>query len=582
MLPVVLFAIAVVFKLSVQDQEASERRMLREARNLASTVEREFTTTTRTLQALAASEPLYEGDFEAFYSEVTRLTETQSIWSAVILLDAEGQQLINSTLPLTTPLPSENNSENLTRLLNTRQPVLGDLVEGALGEDFAFPLHVPVIYDGSLQYVLTAVITPRSLVNVINEQIPAEGEWTRTVVDGQGSVVARTLSLERFVGQRGTPVFLQKIGAASEGVFQTENLEGIRVYVAFSRIRNSPWTVAVTVPIEVVHKPAQEAMGMVLGAGIVVLLVSGIGAFLLSRQISRSINSAALAAAALANGEYPQISPLSIREVVLLGRSLEFAADLLSQREQERTEHLQRAEAAREEAETANRIKDEFLAVLSHELRTPLNPILGWSNLLRHGQLSAEKTAFAIDTIERNAKLQTHLIEDLLDITRIMRGKVRLNKTSVKLASIVDAALETVRLTAEAKFIHIQADLDRTVGEVFGDPTRLQQVVWNLLSNAVKFTEEKGTIKVNLVQIGNQAQIKVSDTGKGIHPSFLPHVFEYFRQEDGTTTRKFGGLGLGLAIVRHLVELHGGTVQADSPGEGLGATFTVRLPLMNQ
>jgi CheY-like chemotaxis protein len=185
-----------------------------------------------------------------------------------------------------------------------------------------------------------------------------------------------------------------------------------------------------------------------------------------------------------------------------------------------------------------------------------------------------------LETIERNAKLQTQLIEDLLDVSRILRGKLSLNMAPVNLAVKIEAALETVRLAAQAKSIQFQIRLDPTTRPVLGDSTRLQQVVWNLLSNAVKFTPEGGQVDIRVEYSASQAQITVSDTGIGIAPDFLPHVFEYFRQADSTTTRKFGGLGLGLAIVRHLVELHGGTVQADSPGEGQGATFTVRLPLM--
>jgi PAS domain S-box-containing protein len=265
--------------------------------------------------------------------------------------------------------------------------------------------------------------------------------------------------------------------------------------------------------------------------------------------------------------------------------------------EAEREQLLVREQAAREQAETANRIKDEFLAVLSHELRSPLNPILGWARLLQTQTLNEAKTKQALKTIERNAKLQSELIEDLLDVSRILRGKLSLNTAPVNLAATIQAAIETVRLAAEAKSIEIKATLAPHVGQVLGDSNRLQQVVWNLLSNAVKFTPSGGRVEVKLesyevststFQLDGStqpshrvAQIIVTDTGQGIHPKFLPHVFDYFRQADSTTTRKFGGLGLGLAIVRHLVELHGGTVQADSLGEGLGATFTVRLPLMS-
>ena len=232
-----------------------------------------------------------------------------------------------------------------------------------------------------------------------------------------------------------------------------------------------------------------------------------------------------------------------------------------------------------EQLRQASRIKDEFLAVLSHELRSPLNPILGWSKLLQTGKLDAAKTAQALATIERNAKLQTELIEDLLDVSKILQGKLSLNIRAVDLALTVESAIETVNLAAVAKSIEIRTVLDPQIGQILGDAGRLQQVVWNLVSNAVKFTSAGGRVEVNLTRVGDRAQITVADTGIGIAPEFLPYVFDYFRQKDGATTRKFGGLGLGLAIVRHLVELHGGTVAAESQGEGLGATFTVRLPL---
>jgi PAS domain S-box-containing protein len=243
------------------------------------------------------------------------------------------------------------------------------------------------------------------------------------------------------------------------------------------------------------------------------------------------------------------------------------------------------SQQARTQAEEANGIKDEFLAVLSHELRSPLNPILGWSKLLQSRKFDATKTAAALATIERNAKLQAQLIEDLLDVSRILQGKLTLNVGNVNLVSTVSAALETVRLAAEAKAISMKLLLvpeDNQIHPTFlvmGDSNRLQQVLWNLLSNAVKFTSPGGRVEVRLEHVDSCAQIQVIDTGKGINPDFLPYVFDYFRQADSATTRKFGGLGLGLAIVQQIVELHGGTVLAASAGEGQGAIFTVNLPL---
>lgn len=242
----------------------------------------------------------------------------------------------------------------------------------------------------------------------------------------------------------------------------------------------------------------------------------------------------------------------------------------------------QECQQAQEAAETANRIKDEFLAIVSHELRSPLNPILGWAKLLRKGSLNEATTVRALEAIERNAGIQAQLIEDLLDISRILRGKLALNLETVNLVDTIEAALETVQLAAEAKSIQINLHLVTGFGWVKGDSSRLQQVVWNLLSNAVKFTPLGGQVEVHLKQIDSQIQLQVSDTGKGITADFLPHVFEYFRQAESGTTRSSGGLGLGLAIVRQLVELHGGRVWAESLGEGQGATFTVCLPMLQQ
>ncbi|QDL10011.1 hybrid sensor histidine kinase/response regulator [Brasilonema octagenarum UFV-E1] len=233
-----------------------------------------------------------------------------------------------------------------------------------------------------------------------------------------------------------------------------------------------------------------------------------------------------------------------------------------------------------EEAQAANRIKDEFLAVLSHELRTPLNPILGWVKLLRSGKLNDNKKEQALETIERNASLQVQLINDLLSVSKILRGKLTLNPIAVNLQTIITKAIESVDLAAQAKSIEILTVFDANLGVVFGDSKRLQQVMWNLLSNAVKFTPSNGQVTVRLKRVGLYAQVQVIDTGKGIKPEFLPYIFDYFRQQDSGYNRKFGGLGLGLSLVRHLVELHGGTIEAESRGEGKGATFTVRLPLM--
>lgn len=273
--------------------------------------------------------------------------------------------------------------------------------------------------------------------------------------------------------------------------------------------------------------------------------------------------------------------PLQISPDQILGISI--VVQEITERKQAEAERellLAREQAARNAAEMANRAKDEFLSVLSHELRTPLNAILGWSQILRsRPQIDPAVITKALETIERNAWGQATLINDLLDISRIITGKLRLDVRSVELIVVVEAAIETIRPAAEAKAIQLRSVLDPAAGPISGDADRLQQVVWNLLSNAVKFTHKGGWVQICLERVNSHVEIVVSDSGQGISSDFLPYVFDRFQQADSKTTRSYGGLGLGLAIVRHLVELHGGSVAVYSTGLGKGATFTVSLPL---
>jgi PAS domain S-box-containing protein len=273
------------------------------------------------------------------------------------------------------------------------------------------------------------------------------------------------------------------------------------------------------------------------------------------------------------------VSPIRDIDGTIVGAS-KVARDITERKLVERElERLLLAEkGSRAQAEEASRLKDEFLAVVSHELRTPLNAIMGWASLLKMRNLD-EQTMRAIETIQRNAQTQNQLIGDLLDVSRIVSGQLRLNIRPFELISVINAAIEVIQPSADAKSIRVQTVLDPAAGSIAGDPDRLQQIFWNLLSNAIKFTPSRGRVQVRLQRINSHVEIVVSDTGKGIEPGLLPHVFERFRQGDGSTTREHGGLGLGLAIVRHLVELHGGVVRAFSDGEGKGSEFRVELPI---
>lgn len=249
--------------------------------------------------------------------------------------------------------------------------------------------------------------------------------------------------------------------------------------------------------------------------------------------------------------------------------------------EEERGLLFQREQEAHAEADNANGIKDEFLALLSHELRTPLTSILGWSDLLSDGKLDDVAAKRALEIIGRNARAQRQLIDDLLDTSRIITGKMRLEVRPVELGPLIEIVVDAVRPAADARSIHIQMVLDPLTSSISGDPQRLQQIIWNLLTNAIKFTPKGGSVEVRLERIESHVELAISDTGQGIEPEFLPHVFDRFLQSDSSSTRRHGGLGLGLSIVRQLVELHGGSVKALSPGAGAGTTFKVILPLMS-
>ena len=278
---------------------------------------------------------------------------------------------------------------------------------------------------------------------------------------------------------------------------------------------------------------------------------------------------------------WASLSMSRIREPSLPGSALAVVTEITDKKavEAERAALLARERLARAEAEKANQAKDEFLATLSHELRTPLNSLRLWAGVLRQQAHDPDILAKAVDTIDRNAALQAQLIDDLLDISRIASGKLRLELRPIDLRSAIESAIETVRVAAEEKGLALARALDPDVGPVAGDATRLQQVLWNLLTNALKFTPTGGRIEILLRRRAGQAELRVRDTGQGIAPALLPRIFDRFRQGDSSTTRPQGGLGLGLAIARQLVELHGGTIKAESAGEGQGTTMTVRIPL---
>jgi PAS domain S-box-containing protein len=384
------------------------------------------------------------------------------------------------------------------------------------------------------------------------EAIAEQREWFETTLESIGDAVIAT-------DVRGRIVFMNPVA---------EHLTGWRMDTARDRACTEVFNIVNEKTLRVVENPVTRVLqeGVVVGLANHTLLIAADGS---ERPIDDS-------GAPIRNRDGRIVG------VVLVFRDVSERRRAEAEREaaaSERERLLVAERTSRAEAERANRLKDDFVAMVSHELRTPLNAILGWTELMLKKREDDALTARGLEIVARNTRLQTQLIADLLDISRIVSGKLRLDMQSVQLASIVEGAIETVEHAADAKGIVIDRQVDTSIGPMAGDPARLQQVVWNLLSNALKFTPQGGRVRVLLRRVGSHAEIVVEDNGAGIRPDFLPHVFDRFQQADGSRARRFGGLGLGLSIVQNLVQFHGGTVRAESDGDGHGSVFTIAFPL---
>ena len=579
-----------------QQRTAYDERYLERVRGLAVALDRELEGHARALQVLAQSAALERGDLRAFYERAQRVRAEQPGWDAVVLADRAGAQVINSRVPFGTPLPKTTVGDALlAQVVTTGRAGVSPLIRSAVGGEYATAVVVPVVRDGAVRYLLIASLPPRVWLELL-ARYPMVPGATMTLLDQHGIIVARTLNHERWIGKPPSPGLAERAQRSAEGAYRNTGLEGQRFYSAHSRAPIAGWTLATGVPADQVE-PALRGPAIALTAGATLVAVFAVGlALWFGRRIARPVTQLALSVRSFGAGDAmpaPVERAPAVDEVTEVAQAFDQAAARLHAREAslresqeqfreiaaERARLLENERHARAEAETANRLKDEFLAVLSHELRTPINAVYGWARLLRTAKSDEPTLTHGLEVIERNAAAQVKLIEDLLDVSRIVTGKMRLDVRLVDVAAAVESAMESVRHAAEVKDIRLLSVLDRRAGPVAGDPDRLRQVVWNLVSNAIKFTMKGGRVQVRLAHSGSRVKIEVADTGAGIKPDLLPHIFERFRQGDSTSTRLYGGLGLGLALVKHIVELHGGTVHAESAGEGMGATFVVELPV---
>jgi len=574
-LPLALLAGFGLYVIERQHELQAERVGLELARSVATSVDAELRTSLAMLEALSTSPTLDEDDFVQFAERAARLLTLRTEWTAIVLSERDGRTVVDTRLR--GDRPAVEDPESFARVVATAQPTVGSLVR--IDGEWLFPVRAPAVRDGMVQFVVTALVEPAGIYQLLATMDLPEG-WLISIVDAQGLRVARSIAHEENLGGRLSPSAQDIVDRGGpEGTGVSTSLEGERIYTPFSRLPMAGWVAVLGIPTEMIEAAVIRSLGLYSIGVLMSFALAALCALWVARTITGPIGH--LRAAAEAVGRRGPVTPpdTSILEIHEVGTALAAAAAERDRVETQREELLLKERAARELAENADRAKEQFMAILSHELRTPLNAVYGWAKMLQSGQMQDEAlVARAKDAIVRNADIQVQLIDDLLDFSRITSGKMRLDIRSVDPSDVVKGAVDAVRPAAVTRNIRIQTTIEPAVGTVAGDPARLQQVVWNLLMNAVKFTPSGGLVDVELRRDHDGVHVTVRDTGQGIAPEILPHIFERFRQADSSSTRAHGGLGLGLALVKHLVELHGGRVVAQSAGAGRGATFTVTLP----
>ena len=567
LLPLALLGLWSLHTAGQYQQREQERAMLDLARALSSAVDAELDGTVSTLASMARAPAVGAGDLPAFYDIARRQSATQPEWLAVILTDAGGNILFRTTSPFGAAGGRIADPDSLQQLLAVQKPLVGHVARGPRGRA-AFPVRVPVRDQAGRLYALTGVIQPGRILRVIERQQALPGSVI-VVMDASGAIVARLPHHEETVAGPPSASLAKLIRSrAPEGNGATTTLEGKAVTTAYTRLSRYGWSVAVSVPATAIGAAAFEGIPL-YGWGLALSLLASIGvAWLLSARIAATFRKLQAGAAALGAGEPATVAASRVTEFRLMGEAIEAAAAQRAAHEQERSQLLASLEQALEASRRSGQVKDEFLAMLGHELRNPLSPIVASLDLM---DLRGDKTSERERTIvRRQVQHMKRLVDDLLDVSRIATGKMQLHLQPLNLADLVRHGAAhrpgmTVELAApEALWVQ-------------GDESRLAQVLNNLLSNAERFGN--GAARIGLSACEGWARLEVADSGIGMPPELLARVFEPFYQAPQQLARSTGGLGLGLAIVHKIVELHGGRIRAHSDGPGCGSRFVVELPL---
>ncbi len=573
--PALLLAAISAGRVTSDSRFIAERRLLGQARELTRAVDATLDRSLRRLEAMAASPSIDNGDFVGFRAEALRYLGAEPTWDVVILSQPDGTQLTNTGSRPDGTSSAVADLDSLRRLVQTGAPVIGSLRAGPDGT-LGLPLRVPVVRAGELRYVLSAVITPDRLASLLPIGVDEDEHWLRVVIDASNVIVARTRAPAQYVGQLVSSDFAERLASGDELLFQSVTLDGEQVYSGVSRGAVSGWRGVVAVPRAALDVEFRQTMTLLGTVGALLLGLGGLASYLIARWISRDIAKVSRAASALVRGEMIEPTPSRVEEVRQLSSALLRSAELIRTREQERDARVAQADAARAEAETAARAKDEFLAMLGHELRNPLAPVL---DALRVAEASGGGLGERERrVVERQVRHMARLVDDLLDMARIYRGPVELMLSPCSVAAIVNESVEMTRAMFDQQGQTLSVEVPEDL-ELDCDSHRVTQVLSNLLANASKYTAAGGAISLSARRDADHVVISCADNGVGLGPEMLTQVFEPFVQGARSLDRRQGGLGLGLAVARGLVEQHGGEISAHSPGEGLGTRFVVRLPV---
>jgi signal transduction histidine kinase len=556
MLPVVVFALVVGYFLILEQRETFRRGAEERTLAVLSAVDNDLNGSISALAALTTLPALDEGDFATFRNHAERVLATQPDWQNVNLALPDGQQVMNLQVPPGMPLPNIGKLDGSFEILRaTGKPVISDLAVGPVLKRSSFAVRVPVVRDGRIRYVLSAGVKADAIRKVIRAQgLPPD--WVGVIVDRKGRIVSRNVDPAQTEGQLASPSLREALRRSDSGWFRGTTIEGSAVYTPFRRSDSSGWAFAMGIPAHAVDESAWRAAGLLIVGLLAALALAFALANVGGRRISSPIAALAAAATAIGRGERVKVPEAgSVDEIQRLSRTVREAVEAL---------------------QAVDRQKDEFLAMLSHELRNPLAAMSTATHLLAVSDPAGEDAVAARAIIERQTRRMARLVGDLLDISRLTMGKLALQQEPFDLAQTVSGVMNLWRASGRLEGHDVVLDL--ASAWVHADRMRVEQIIDNLLDNAVKFTPAHGRIALHLSREAGVAVLRVADEGIGLSPEESGRVFELFAQGE-RSQRQGGGLGIGLALVKQLAEVHGGSVRVSSEGIGKGATFEVKLPL---